>query len=60
MHPRSKHWHLLDHVLVKAVDFQDVQITRVMGGAENWTDHRLVRTSLRMRVRPERRRQSYL
>jgi len=39
MHPRSKHWHLLDYVLVKAVDLQDVQITRVMCGAECWTDH---------------------
>ena len=47
MHSRSKHWHLLDYVLVKAVDLQDVQITRVMRGAECWTDHRLVRTSLR-------------
>jgi len=36
MHPRSKHWHLLDYVLVKAVDLQDVQITRVMRGAECW------------------------
>ena len=31
---RSKQWHLLDYVLVKAVDIQDVQITRVMRGAE--------------------------
>ena len=49
IHPRSKHWHLLDYVLVKAVDLQDVQITRVMRGAECWTDHRLVRTSLQHR-----------
>ena len=46
------HWHLLDYVLVKAVDLQDVQITRVMRGAECWTDHRIVRTSLRIRIRP--------
>jgi len=57
MHPRSKHWHLLDYVLVKAVDLQDVQITRVMCGAECWTDHRLVRTSLRIRIRPPARKQ---
>ena len=53
MHPRSEHWHLLYYVLVKAVDLQDVQITRVMRGAECWTDHRLVRTSLRIRIRPQ-------
>ena len=57
MHPRSKHWHLLDYVLVKAVDLQDVQITRVMRGAECWTDHRLVRTSFRIRFRPPARKQ---
>jgi len=56
MHPRSKCWHLLD-VLVRAVDIQDVQITRVMRGAECWTDHRLVRTSLRIRIRPPVRKQ---
>jgi len=56
MHPRSKHWHLLDYALVKAVDLQDVQITRVMRGAECWTDHRLVRTSLRIRIRPPARK----
>jgi len=57
MHPRSKHWHLLDHVLVKAVDLQDVQITKVMRGAECWTDHRLVRTLLRIRIRTPARKQ---
>jgi len=50
MHPRSKYWHLLYYILVKAVDLQDVQMTRVMSGAECWTDHRLVRTSLRIRI----------
>jgi len=49
MHPRSKNWHLLDYVLVKAVDLQDMQITRVMCGAEGCSDHRLVRTSHRLR-----------
>jgi len=57
MHPLSKHWHLLDYVLVKAVDLQDIQITRVMRGAECWTDHRLVRSSLRIRIRLPTRKQ---
>ena len=57
MHPRSKHWHLLDYVLVKTVDLQDIQITRVMRGAECWTDHHLVRTSLRIRIRHPVRKQ---
>ena len=36
---------------------QYVQITRVTRGAECWTDHRLVRTSLRIRIRPPARKQ---
>lgn len=52
MHPRSKHWHLLDYVIVRQSDLRDVQITRAMRGAECWTDHRLIMTVLRMRIRP--------
>uniref|UniRef100_UPI00398F4583 craniofacial development protein 2-like n=1 Tax=Pristiophorus japonicus TaxID=55135 RepID=UPI00398F4583 len=36
-HPRSKHWHLLDYVIVRARDRKDVRITRV---DDCWTDHR--------------------
>ncbi|KAG7298212.1 hypothetical protein JYU34_019023 [Plutella xylostella] len=55
MHPRSKHWHLIDYAIVRHRDLSAVQITRVMRGAECWTDHRLVivRTKLRLH-RPRR------
>ncbi|KAJ4942915.1 hypothetical protein JOQ06_005427, partial [Pogonophryne albipinna] len=39
MHPRSKHWHLIDYVIVRRSDIRDVHITRAMRGAECWTDH---------------------
>jgi len=32
MHPRSRHWHLLDYVLVRQVDRKVVLFTRVMRG----------------------------
>ena len=51
-HPRSKHWHLLDYVIVRQKDRQDVLITRVMRGAECWTDHLMVRSKLLMSVQP--------
>ena len=57
MHPRSRHWHLLDYMIVRRRDIQDVLITRVMRGAEVWTDHRLVRSTLRLILRPPARRQ---
>ena len=48
MHPRSKHWHLLDYVIVRRSDRLDVHLT----GAECWTDHRLVRSTVRLEIRP--------
>ena len=52
MHPRSKHWHLIDYVIVRRRDLNEVQITRAMRGAECSTDHRLIRSTSRPAVRP--------
>ena len=46
MHPRSKHWHLIDDVIVRRRDLNEVQITRAMRGAECSTDHCLIRSTL--------------
>lgn len=56
MHPRSKHWHLLDYVIMRRCDIRDVLITRAMRGAECWTDHRMIMTKIFMRVRPPMRK----
>lgn len=56
MHPRSKHWHLLDCVLVRKRDLRDVLHTRVMPSAECHTDHRLVRCKLRLQFKPKQRK----
>lgn len=55
MHPRSKHWHLLDYVIVRKKHLSDVLITRAMRGAEGWTDHRLIRSKLRISLKFPRR-----
>ena len=34
MHPRSKHWHLIDYVIVRRKDRQDVRVTKTMCGAD--------------------------
>ena len=47
---------MLDYVIVKKRDCQDVLLTRAMRGAECWTDHRLVRSSLSLNIRPPTRR----
>lgn len=33
MHPRSKHWHMIDFIIVRCSDIKDVLITRAMRGA---------------------------
>ena len=58
MHPRSKHWHLIDYVIVRRNDLQDVIVTRALRGAECWTDHRLVRSIFRLRIRPPVRKRA--
>ena len=53
MHPRSKHWHLIDYILVRQRDLKDVLHTRVMPSAECHTDHRLVRCKLNLHFKPK-------
>ena len=57
MHPRSRHWHLIDYIIVRQKDRQDVRITKSMCGAECWTDHRLIVSKLKIHVAPKRRPQ---
>ena len=46
MQPRSKQWHLIDNVIVRKRDIRDVLIARTMRGAECWSDHRLIHSTL--------------
>ena len=56
MHPRSKQWHMIDYIIVRQRDLQDVHITRALRGAECWTDHRLVRAVLQIHIAPTQRK----
>ena len=51
MHPRSKHWHLLDYVITKRKDLNDVLNTRVMRGADCSTDHQMLRSTIAFSIR---------
>ena len=57
MHPRSKHWHLIDYLITRAKDNHDVRVTKAMCGADCWTDHRLIISKLKFRIQPPRRPQ---
>ncbi|XP_044874489.1 uncharacterized protein LOC123371222, partial [Mauremys mutica] len=57
MHPHSKHWHLIDYVIVRRKDRQDVRVTKAMPSADCWTDHRLIISKLSLYIKPKRRPQ---
>ena len=50
MHPRSKHWQLLDYVLVRQRDLNSVLHIIVMPSAECRTDYRLVSCKLKLHL----------
>ena len=54
MHPCSKHWHLIDYVIVRAKDRRDVRVTKSMCGTDCWTDHRLIISKTQLHVQPKR------
>ena len=57
MHPRSKHWHQIDHIICRQSDVNDFRITRAMRGAECSTDHVLLRSKVNIQVKKKRRPQ---
>ena len=57
MHPRSKHWHFIDYVIVRRKDRQDVRVTKTMCDADCLTNHRLVVSKLNLRIQSVRRPQ---
>ena len=57
IHPRSKHLHPIDYIIVRRKNRQDVRVTKTMCGAGYWTDHRLVVSRLNLRIQPVRRPQ---
>nr|KAI8760522.1 cytochrome P450 2D20-like [Biomphalaria glabrata] len=54
MHPRSRHWHLIDYVITRQSDRQNIRVTKSCYGAECGTDHRLIITKLNIRIQPKR------
>ncbi|BHF68889.1 Tubulin alpha-1C chain [Sparganum proliferum] len=55
MHHRSRHWQLLDYFLVRWRDRQGVMMTKAIYDADDWRDHCLVISKMRLR-QPARRK----
>ncbi|KAJ8034945.1 Craniofacial development protein 2 [Holothuria leucospilota] len=57
MHPRSRNWHLIDYVVIRKDDRNDVRVTKAMCGGDCWTDHLLIIFKLNLHIKPRRRPQ---
>jgi hypothetical protein len=57
MHPRSKHWHMIDYVITRRRDLKDIHSTRVMRGANCWTDHQMLRSKVAFHLRKRHNKQ---
>jgi len=58
-HPRSKHWHLIDFIIVRKRDQGEVIITKAVTAADEcWTDHRLISSVMKLKLKPKRRSQN--
>lgn len=53
MHPRYKHWHMIDYVIVRQKEQQDMWVTKAICGADCRTDHRLVLSKLKLHIQPK-------
>ena len=51
MHPRSKHWHLIDYIITRQRDLHDFLDTRAVRGANCSTDHIMIRSSTKLKIR---------
>lgn len=58
MHPRSKHWHMIDHIITRRRDLEDILDTRAFRGADCWTDHILLRCKARFKIHQPLRKKS--
>ena len=57
MHPRSKHWHMIDFIIMSCRDKMDIHSTRAMRGANCWTNHQMLRSKVALKIRYNHNRQ---
>jgi len=50
IHPRSKHEHPIDYVIVRAKDRRDVRVTKSICSANCWTDPRLIISKTKLHI----------
>ena len=57
MHSRSGHWHMIDFTITRYRDKMDIHSTRATCGANCWTDHQMLRSTVAFIIRQKHNRQ---
>ena len=57
MHHRSRHWHMIDFIIMRCRDKMDIHSTRARRGANCWTDHQMLSSKVAFRIRHKHNRQ---
>ncbi|KAK2160595.1 hypothetical protein NP493_1637g00009 [Ridgeia piscesae] len=57
MHPRSRHWHMIDFIITRCRCKKDIFNTRAMRDAICWTDHQMLRSKVAFRIQQKHNRQ---
>ena len=57
MHPRSRHWPMIDFIITRCRVKMDIHSTRAMRGANCWTDRQMLRSKVAFRIRQKHNRQ---
>ena len=57
MHPRSRHWRMIDIVITRCRDKVDIHSTRAIRGTNCWTDHQMLTSTVAFRIRQKHNRQ---
>ena len=56
MHPRSRHWHMIDLFITRCRDKMDIHSTRSIRGLNCWTDHQMLKSKVAFRIRQKHNR----
>ena len=51
MHPRSRHWRMIDFIITRCREMMDIHSTRVMRGHNCWANHEKLRSKVAFRIR---------
>ena len=50
------HWHLINYIVTKQSDAPDFRVTRVMRGADCWTNYRLLVDRVKLHIKKPTRK----